>query len=174
MRLISTAAIGAALTVTSVLAGAGTALADPGGNSATAHLRNQIRQDTGVSGRIEVGSPSDGLLGAPAGSYGLTSSTYKMGPFGDSSQVTAMCATGYYVDYTLKTVTLPAGGDVYQEYLNLQVNSGSTFVKTAFGYPNPIQPLGAKYQYQGFTMKLSNDNPFSSESGSFSWTCDPV
>lgn len=145
-----------------------------GGNqhSIDAHLRNELRKAAKAAGVVvDTGTPSTSGVGAPEGSYSLTSSTYSMGKFGDSPAVLATCGTGYYVDY------YPLQNSIQ---LNITVNSSSNLVASAFGYPNGWDQVGSVLGvtdpalYQGFFMKLSNDNPVSSNTGSFSWTCDPL
>lgn len=169
-RTIRTAAAVVAAVAATTLAAATTAAADPGtggnhGKSATAHERNQIRKETGVKGRIELGTPVASLPGAPEGSQRYTSDTYTMGKGGDTNAITAMCPSGSYVEY----LNEPQNGLVGPV---VTVNSDSIFVTNAIGYPYGTAPIDESIgQYQGFVMKLSNDNPFYSNTGSFSWNC---
>lgn len=173
-------AVAAALAFVTTVAATAPAVADPHGqpnqHSIDAHLRHQLKKAAKASGAVvDTGNLiGGGAVGTPDGSYTLTSSTYKMGKFGDSSKVLATCGSGYYVDYDPNTNVDPRWGYT----LNVDVHSSSDFVGAATGYPQAWSQVGSSFTgvpvFQGFYMKLSNDNPFASNSGSFSWTCDPL
>ncbi len=44
---------------------------------------------------------------------------------------------------------------------------------TADGYPQMVNAF-TQDRFKGFLIKLSDLNPFASESGAFTWVCDPI